>query len=161
MHKILIILMFVLVGFLIKFVLFNTIGGFFTPNVMLLLVVFFNLFWGIRHALVTAVWAGTLEDSFGAGPFGIHLFSLVVAAFATVLLKRTIYQAGSGSSRFILVLIVSAINLFTQYILYLMLGSMDFFQLLRNLFIPEVLLTALSAYVVFRALKKCVSKLYV
>ncbi|MBU1997618.1 MAG: rod shape-determining protein MreD, partial [Candidatus Omnitrophica bacterium] len=99
MKKALIIIVLTFLCFLLEFLIFNIVGRWFMPNLLLLLVIFFNLYLGIRYSIFTAVCAGLLKDSFCASVFGINLVSYVVCAYMVTFLKRYIYHAGSKSSR--------------------------------------------------------------
>ncbi|MDP8211833.1 MAG: rod shape-determining protein MreD [Candidatus Zapsychrus exili] len=161
MRKIIIITGAIFVFFLIEFFLFNFIGRWIVPNFALLLVVFFNLYWGIRYGLFTAVLAGTLQDSFSTNPFGVNLFTLVVCVYATTFLKQYIYHVGSSTARFLLLSIVCIISIIVQCFLHVMLGIVDIRQTFQYVLIPETLTTLIIATYIFERLKKCVLKLYV
>ena len=151
----------VVVAFLIEFLLFHLMGRWATPDLELLLVMFFNMYFGIRYGLLTAVLAGILRDSFSTGILGINVCSFIVAAYMTTILKQYIYHMGSRLSRYILIFIIIAINAVVHYYLYRMLvGPLYPGQVFRFVFLPQALLTLLVAPFVFEQLKKCVSKLF-
>lgn len=161
MRRTLIIIVFVFLFFLIEFFLFNVIGRFSKPNLLLLLVIFFNLCWGIRYSLLTAVFAGILKDSFTIGFFGINLFSFVLCAYATTLLKRYVYHMGFHSSRLFLIFLIIVFDIMIHACLHMMFVEVHLIQVLRYVLIPEVLTTFIVATFTFQQLKKCVLRLSV
>ena len=161
MRKGLIICGFVVVFFLLEFFIYNILGRDFTPNLLLLLVMFFNLYLGIRYSLFTAVAAGFLKDSFSPHVFGINLFAFVLCAYMTTVLKNTVYHMGSSFSRLILISLVCFIYMIVNFILYTMFMPVDFRDALLYVLLPQVLITLLVANPVFGLLKKCVLKLSV
>lgn len=161
MGKIVVITFFVVVVFIIELVLFSLMGRWATPNLALLLVMFFNLYFGIRYGLWTAVCAGFLRDSFGTGVVGINVCSFVIAAYMTTILKQYIYHMGSRLSRHILIFLIITINVIVHYYLYRILaGALYPGQVFQFVFLPEAVLTLFVAPFVFEQLKKCVSRLF-
>lgn len=153
--------LFVIGFFLIEFLLFNFLGAFWTPDLLLLLTIFFNLYAGIRYGIVTALLAGLIKDSFSITPFGLHTFSFLLCAYMTTFLKQYIYHMGSSFSRLILVGIICLMNILIHGILYLMGSSMDFGPAIKALMMPQLLLTLFIADSVFTQFKKCVLRLSV
>lgn len=141
-----------------EFILFNFFGPWFKPNLLILLVIFFNLAYGIRHSLWTAVCAGILTDSFSAAPFGINIFSFVFSAYMTTVLKQYLYHMGSSAPRFLLILLVILVNIVTHHALALMLVRPGGFYGWGYILWSEILLTLLVFHFVFEFLKRCVSK---
>lgn len=161
MRKSIFISLFVFTFFLLEFLLFNLIGKWFVPNLLLLLVIFFDLYFGIRYGILTAVLAGLLKDSFSTSMFGLYLFSFVLCAYLTNIIKRYIYFRGSTQRRLLLVLIISLINFFIQYCLHFVTVVFNVFEVFRFIFLPEVVITLLITPFIFDQLKKCASKLFV
>ncbi len=161
MRKLALIAGFVFGFFLVELLIFNLVGRLFIPNLLLLLIVSFSIFFGIRYGLFTAVLAGVLRDSFSTDHFGLHIFTFILCAFATILLKRYIYHRGSPFSFFLLTFLISLINIVTQFVLGIMLGQIDFYQMIRFVLIPEVVSTIVIANFVFYQLRTCVLKLFV
>ena len=157
-RKFFLILACVLVGFFIELFLFNIVGRLFLPNLLILLVICFNIFLGIRYSLFTAVVAGLLKDSFSISPFGVYLFSFVAAAFITTVLKRYIYHRGSRFSLLLLTLLVLLINGLVHFLIAVMLGQVEAAQVVKFIFVPEILSTVVVANFVFYQLKTCVLK---
>lgn len=162
MGKIVFITLAIAIAFIVEFLLFNVIGRWATPNLELLLVMFFNLYFGIRYGLLTAVMAGVLKDSFSPGAMGINVCSFVIAAYMTTILKQYIYHMGSRLSRYILIFIIITINVIVHYYLYkVLVGPLYPGQVFQFVFLPEVIVTLLVAPVLFEQLKKCVSRFFV
>ena len=161
MRKGLIICGFIVVFYLLEFFIYNIFGRDFTPSLLLLLVMFFNLYLGIRYSLFTAVAAGFLEDSFSPHLFGINLFSFVACAYMTTFLKSIVYHMGSNFSRLILISLVCLIYVVVSFVLYAMFMKVNLREALLYVLLPQVLITLLVANPVFALLKKCVLKLSV
>ncbi|MBF0521458.1 MAG: rod shape-determining protein MreD [Candidatus Omnitrophica bacterium] len=161
MRKILFIVAVIFIAFLVEFLLFNFVGRWIMPNLLLLVVIFFNLLWGIRFSLFTAVIAGLLQDSFSTNPFGVHLFSFVVCAFAATLIKKIIYPGGSRSIRLLLVSLIVIVNFLVQFFLHMVFGVVDVRETMRFIFIPEMLTTLIVTNYCFNQLKICVLKFFV
>ena len=161
MRRILLISFFVFIFFIFEFFLFNFFGRSVMPNLLLILIVFFNLSFGIRYSLLTAFLAGILKDSFSAGPFGMYAASFMSAAFMSTVFKKYVYSRGSHGSWLLLVSLVSLANIFIQWVIQLRLGSnICVYDILRFILLPEVISTMVIAHFIFYPLKKCVLKLY-
>ena len=146
------------VFFLMEFFLFNLLGRWFKPNLLLLLVLFFNFYLGIRYSLITALIAGFLKDSFSLNTFGCHIFSFVLCAFLTTVTKKYLFHTSAQSLRILLAFFMSILNVLVLYILNSMFIPLDFDQVFKFVLIPEVLATTLVANATFWQLKKCVLK---
>ena len=161
MGKVAVITFCVVVAFIIEFLLFHLMGRWATPDLELLLVIFFNMYFGIRYGLLTAVLAGILQDSFSTGVLDINVCSFIVAAYMTTILKQYIYHMGSRLSRYILIFIIIAITTIVHYYLYrILVGELNPSQVFQHIFFPSAVVTLLVAPLVFEQLKKCVSRLF-
>ncbi len=161
MRKILFITIFAFLFFIIEFIVFNMIGRWAMPNLLILIVIFVNLSFGIRYGLFTAVLAGVIKDSFSTSFFGINVFSFVVCAYMTTILKRYFYDKHSRSSRLLLVFSICLINVLVHFVLYTMFGVVDIIQTFQYILIPEIFTTLIVTAYTFRQLKKCVLRLFV
>jgi len=159
MRKIILITLIVFVCFLIEFFLFNLGGRWFMPNLLLLVVIYFNLAFGIRYSIFAAVLAGIFKDSFGVGVFGVHIFSFVLCSYMTTILKKYLHYVASRRSRLLLVLCVTIIHIIGQFCLQLIVGKVNMVAVLTFVAIPEVLTTLLVTSFIFAQLRKCVLKL--
>ncbi len=161
MKKAFIIIVLTFLFFILEFLIFNIAGRWFMPNLLLLLVIFFNLYLGIRYSIFTAVCAGILKDSFCASAFGVNLVSFVVCAYMVTFLKRYIYHSGSKGSRLLLVFCIVLINVIVNYVLLIKFGTVNLFESVKYVLVPETITTLIVATTVFSYLKKCVLRLSV
>lgn len=174
MLRIFVVALFVFVTFLIEGILSDLFGRWFSPNLLIILVIFFTLSRGIRYGLVAALLAGLLKDSFSVKVFGLNIFSFITCAYLTIFIKRYIYQTGSNASRILMVFLISLIYVGIQYMLHVMftcarqgipplsgLASIDFAEMFAYILLPEVLATTLVTVFVFERLKQCALRLFV
>lgn len=144
--------------FLAEFVLFNVFGGWLKPDLLLILVVFFNLYLGIRHGLMTAFIAGFIRDSFSTHIFGLSIVSLLFCAYMTIFIKRYLNYIGSGSSRMMIVFLVSIVNVGIYFLLSSIFYDFSFRQTVLKFWFPEIVLTTLAAGYTFQVLRKCAKR---
>lgn len=147
--------------FLIEFCLFSNFGRWLKPNLLLLLVIYTNLAFGVRFSLVTGLFAGLWKDSFTINVFGMNIIAFILCAYMTTLVKRYLFHMGSGGSR---VLIVFGVTVFYSIILFILnslFSDVHFGQMVIYVLLPEVITTTLLTSVVFRLLRKCVLRLSV
>lgn len=161
MRKALFILFFVFLFFLIEFYLFNTLGAWLTPNMLLLLVVFFTLSLGVRYGIFTAIVAGLLKDSFSIHFLGVHVLAFMACAYTAVLVRRYFFNSMTDLTRLFIVFWVCFINWIFQYMLYMKSHSISLWHATGYVFIPETLATLLAAIFVFNRLRQCALKLSV
>jgi len=154
MRQIISILVLILGAFLIEFFLFKLAGRFFLPNLSLLLIIFLTLYLGIRYSICTALLAGIIKDSFATVLFGTNIFSFVICAYITVILKKYIHYQGSRLSLLFLVMLISFLNVLIHFILYLMMGMIDPAQVLRFVALPEILTTLIVTPFIYYQFKK-------
>lgn len=131
------------------------------PNLLLLGIIYFNLAFGIRYSIFAAVLAGVFKDSFGVGIFGINIFSFVICAYMTTILKRYLHYVASRGSRLLLVFCVTVVHALVHFSLQLMFGTVDVIQFFQFVFVPEILTTLLITSFTFAQLKKCALRLSV
>src|SRR5262245_23603085 len=86
MRRIIFITVLVFLFFMLQFLLFNLVGWWLRPQLLILLIIFFDLYLGVRYGLYTAVLAGLIMDSFAASVFGLNLVSFILDAYMTSLL---------------------------------------------------------------------------
>ena len=156
MRKIFIIIILSLAGLIVEFALFNSFFRWLRPNFSVILIVFFNLYWGSKYGFITAVISGILRDSCGLTNFGLNTLSFVIASLAVSLSKKYFYHIGSEASRVPMVWAVSIVNVFIQYMINLMFNSYDFGVVFVRIMLPEVLITGLAAFYVIREIRKIV-----
>ena len=158
MRRIFFILIAVIIAFILESILAVYVQPWIRPNILLLLVVFFNLFRGIRYSLLTAFIAGFVRDSFTVHAFGIHIFSFVLCAYLTTFLKWYFYRTGSHSFRIAMVFLISCANVYIHGFLMLMFIPFRLGEVFLNVFLPEVICTTAVTPMVFNYLKKCALK---
>ena len=145
---------------LAEFLLSNVFGRLFKPELILLLVIFFDLYSGVRYGFFVAFLGGFLKDSFGTGSFGVVLFSYVLCVYATTLIKKYLfYEIEFGFLRvFITVLVVLFNAIMIAFLVSFLSGQEGRLAVFLNL-LPGVLTTSLLSPFVYKFLKECVSKL--
>ena len=155
------IIFFVFIFFFIEYFIFNDMAPWLKPDLLLLLTMFLTLSLGIRFGLLTAVVCGVLRDSFGLGLFGVHIFSYLISAYMTAILRKHVYIVSVQWFRFVIATIVSLINVFIVTIFTLMRSPIDWGHFWGHVALPEVGMTVLAVSLTFDFLKKCVSKFFV
>ena len=161
MRRTWVISVFVLVFFLIEFFLFNLSGRWFLPNLLLLLIMFVNLYFGVRYSIFAAFLAGFFKDSFSTQLPGFYLLPFLLCAYVTTLLKNWVYHMGSQFSRLILIMLVSITHVFASFMIYAIYSDVSLGDVMKYVFVPQVGTTLLTAQLTFKFLKICVSKFYV
>ena len=154
MKRLLIIVISVYLFFIAEFFLFNVFGRWGKPDLLLLLIVFYNLYLGVRYGLVCAFLAGMLKDSFGPDVFGTYIFLFMMSACLATVLRRNFYQPGSRLSRLVVTFGVILSFVAVEAILKSMNNDIDGWGAFRYVFLPEVITTMLIATVVFLKLRE-------
>ncbi len=145
--------------FLAEFFLFNVFGRWGKPDLLLVLIVFFNLYLGIRYGLVSAFVAGLLRDAFSPEIFGTYIFLFMLCACLATILRRNFYQPGSRLSRLVVTLGVVVAFIATESLLKSMSGDVDGINVFRYIVVPECLTTMVSATFIFNKLKDAAQRL--
>ncbi|MDP2653780.1 MAG: rod shape-determining protein MreD [Candidatus Omnitrophota bacterium] len=161
MRKVFIIIFVVSACFVVESVLSSVGGRWFKPNLEIIAVVFFNLFWGTRYGVISAFAAGLIRDSFAVGLFGLNVFSLLSCAYLTALFKIYLFHIGSMASRVFVACVMALANLLIQYLVMVVFLSVDIGAAMTHVIVPEVLATTVIAAYAFNKIKKCVLKLSV
>ena len=99
MKRIFFISLVCILGFWLQFFLFNLFGPWAAPHFIILCVVFFDLYWGVRYGLYAAFLGGFLLDIFSLDVVGSHILALMACAYVTIFVRRNFYQPGSYLSR--------------------------------------------------------------
>ena len=147
--------------FIIESALFNVLGRWFKPDLLLLLIIFFNLTLGIRYSILAALFAGLWKDSFGIDIFGLNIFTFIACAYLTTFIKRYLDPVGSRSSRILIVCSVTILSVFIRYVLDSIFSEIDFGQMVMFVMLPEAVTTTVAATYTFQQLRKCVLRLSV
>ena len=161
MRRIFLVSGIVILCLVVQLVFARVLGSSFVPNFVLIAVVFFNLYRGLRYSLGAAFLGGFLLDSFSGSPMGFNVFSLVMCAFILGSVKKFIYQPGVAESRLLMVFLTVISNSFLQYFVNVAAGiRINFTVVLWGAMVPEIVLTLVFALYTLERLKKCASKLY-
>jgi len=161
MRRLLAITVLTFLFFCAEFIIFNLIGAWARPQLLVLLVIFFNLYLGIRYGLYAAILAGVITDSFSTGIFGLNIVAFIICAYMTTLLRKYIYFRGSRMSRLILVFCICLIDFIVRVVLNAMSGQIDVFGALTVVLLPTLVMTLLCTSPIFQQLRLCASKLFV
>lgn len=154
-----VITIFVYLAFLIEFVLYNTFGVWGKPELMVLVIIFCNLYWGIRHSLWAAFVAGLLKGAFDIEPFGTYVLIYITAAYLTTIIRKNLYQPGSKFSRLVVALFVLLSIFMMEFVLHLRSMEIRFSEAVIFILIPTLALTMVVATFVFVLLKNIALKL--
>jgi rod shape-determining protein MreD len=161
MQKILFVTACVLIAFAVEFLIANMFGVQLVPEIDLILIVFFNLAFGIRFSIFTAVLAGLLHEGFGGQLFGIYLLPYVISAYLATVLRPYIYQPGSMVARLTLIAAVLSANFTIHLLLTFKAGPLNIPAALRYVYLPQLAVTLLTAAFIFPYMRKCVLKYFV
>lgn len=161
MRKFFLVLAAVYVAFLVEQIAGRYFGRWLTPDLLLLVVIFFNLSRGTRYSLLAAVMAGLLKDSFLPRGFGIYLFAFICDAYLTSSLKVYIYQSGSSMSRVLLAALMVLIHNHILFFLTLMSVSVHYFEMAHYILLPAIVVTTLVTNFTFEKFKQCVLRYFV
>ncbi len=156
-----IIFAFTTAAFVVQSALRDLPVSWFRPNLLLLTVVFFNLFRGIRCSLAAAVCGGMLADAFSVYGYGQHTFALVACAYGTTFLKMAFYHPGSAGSRLLLVGLMGVCQVLLQFLVRQIWVSIPFMDMVRHVLIPEVGSTLAVTPYMMRRLRTCASRFFV
>jgi len=140
-------------GFLLEFLLYNFWGQWGKPELLILVVIFFNLYLGIRFSIIAAVFCGLFKDSLGIAPFGTYVLVYIAGSYATTLVRRYLYEPGSRFSRGVVSFFVVVACFIVQATLTNMSHEVHVYELLVNCLAPQLLTTLIAATYVFAQLK--------
>ncbi len=153
MKRIIIIALLAYLFFILEFILYDLFGPWGQPQLLLLLIVFFGLYAGIRYSIAAALIAGLLKDIVGLELWGTHVFIFLCAAYVTTLVRRNFYQPGSPFSRAAVAFLVLAGSFIVEVLLYLMRHDVHGAELFTNVFFPQLLTTMVAVTFVFNRLR--------
>lgn len=140
-------------AFALEFLLYNFWGQWGKPELLMLAVVFFNLYLGIRFSIIAAVFCGLLKDALSVAPFGTYLVVYMAATYMTTLIRRYLYQPGSRASRALVTFLVIVGCFIIQTVLSNMNRELHLGQLLVYLLLPQLVTTMIVATYVFGQLR--------
>lgn len=130
------------------------------PNLLLILIIFFNLYRGIRHSLLVAFMAGVLKDCFAPHLFGLNIVVFMMCAHLTTFFKIYIYESSSSSTRLLLIFIISVSSVLIGFWTRLIFIPINFWDVFHHLLLPEVFATTAVSLFVFKIFKQCALKLF-
>lgn len=160
MKNIFLITLGVWICFIIEYFFSEWFSPWLQPNLLLILVIFFNLYRGIRHSLLVAFIAGVMKDSFAPHLFGLNIFTFMACAYLTTFLKMYIYESGSSLTRLLLIFLTSLSCVLIGFWTRLIFVPVGFWDMLCHVLLPEVFATTVVSLFVFKVFKKCASKLF-
>jgi rod shape-determining protein MreD len=140
-------------GFALEFLLYNFWGEWGKPELLILVVIFFNLYLGIRFSIIAAVFCGILKDTSGIAPFGTYVLVYIAGAYLTTFVRRYLYQPGSRVSRALVTFFVVIGCFIVQVVLSNMDHEARLSEQLFYLLVPQLLTTMIAATYVFERLK--------
>ena len=161
MRKFLLIACLVVIFFIAEFCLFNLIGRWMVPQMLLLLIVFFDAYWGIRYGLLTAALAGLIKDSFSINIYGENFWAFIVCAYLATVLRKYLYHVNSDSQRIMLVGLLIIANFLLQYLARVFMGLNDLKTGIVYILLPQLVLSLLITNPFFYHLKRCVRRLFI
>ncbi|MDE2222454.1 MAG: rod shape-determining protein MreD [Candidatus Omnitrophica bacterium] len=156
MKRILVIALVSYMAFALEFLLYNfwdPWGRWLKPELLILVVIFFNLYLGIRFSIIAAFFCGLFKDTLGIAPFGTHIVVYLAASYLTTFVRRYIYQPGSRFSRIVVVFFVVLGCFIVQIILSNMNHELRLGGMLSFILLPQLVTTILAATYVFARLK--------
>ena len=99
MKRVAVIALLSYLAYALEFLLYNFWGPWGKPELLILVVIFFNLYLGIRFSIIAAVFCGIFKDASGVAPFGTYVLVYIAGAYVTTFVRRYWYQPGSRFSR--------------------------------------------------------------
>lgn len=140
-------------AFALEFLLYNFWGQWGKPELLILVVIFFNLYLGIRFSIIAAVFCGIFKDASGVAPFGTYILMYIAGAFMTTLVRRYLYEPGSRFSRAVVTFFVVVGCFIVQAVLSNMDHEVHLGELLFYLLVPQLLTTMVAATYVYGQLR--------
>ena len=153
MKRILIIALVSYLAYALEFLLYNFWGQWGKPELLILVVIFFNLYLGVRFGIIAAVFCGIFKDASGVAPFGTYVLVYIAGAYITIFVRRYLYQPGSKFSRAMVSFFVVVGCFIVQAILTNMNHEIRLGELLVASLVPQLLTTMIAATYVFSQLK--------
>jgi len=144
--------------FLFETIICNVFGPWLKPNLLILFIVFVNLYFGVRQGIFASVVAGLLKDSFAVGIFGAHIFAFILSSYLVILIKRYFLHIEALALKFALAFILSLLNVFILYFIQALFTEVNFRDVLWMIAIPEVVTTTAVGPYCLASFKKCALK---
>jgi len=153
MKRIAVIALVSYLAFALEFLLYNFWGQWGKPELLILVVIFFNLYLGIRFSIIAAVFCGIFKDASGVAPFGTYVLVYIAGSYLTTIVRRYLYEPGSRFSRAVVTFFVVIGCFIVQATLSNMNHELRLGELLVYLLVPQLLTTMIAATYVFAQLK--------
>jgi len=163
MKRIVVIALVCYLAFALEFLLYNFWGRWGKPELLILVVIFFNLYLGIRFGIIAAIFCGIFKDASGVAPFGTYVLVYIAGSYVTIFVRRYLYQPGSRVSRVVVTFFVVFGCFCVQSILALMPDTHSYSSNMNHevhlreqllyLLAPQMLTTLIAATYVFAQLK--------
>ena len=141
--------------FFLEAVIVNVLGHWFKPNLLILFIVFVNLYFGVRQGLWAAAIAGLLKDSFAVGLFGAHVFAFILSSYLVILIKRYVFHMEALMLKLSLALSLSVLNILILYLIQVLFTELNFKDVLWVIALPEVVITTAVGPFCLKVFKQC------
>lgn len=156
----LIVTIFILISVIIQVNILPSISLFsIKPDLLLILMIFFNLHFSFKKGLVFGGICGLLKDVLSVGALGVNLFSFIICAFVIRGIKQNFYE-DSFPMRAFVVFLVSLLNSTINCILLNVVSEVNFSILVFVVIILGSFYTTLFSLLVFIPFRRCVLKLF-
>lgn len=160
MRQIFLIPLICYLSLLAEFGIADIVSPLWSPHLLLLVIIFFNLYSGIRFALWAAFCAGVLQDCFSTMYFGSYIFVYMLIAYISTFIRRYWYQRGSLFSKLLMVLLVEWLYIFVMGALHHMVFEEVIWKdVWLSVWFPEWVITTVVAFWFFAQLQK-IAKLF-
>ena len=123
------------------------------PDLMLLVVVSWNLVRGVRDGVVWGIIGGIMLDFVSGAPFGGHTIALFLASFLAGLGGMSVFRFGLALPVVIVLLSTIAYDLFLAAFLSLVGWPIQWLDLIVEVVLPSIVLNLLATPFVFWAIR--------
>jgi len=154
MKRIAVIALVSYLAYALEFLFYNFWGEWGKPEFLILVVIFFNLYLGIRFGIIAALFCGIFKDASGIAPFGTYVLVYIAGCYVTILVRRYLYEPGSRFSRAVVTFFVIIGCFIVQTILTNMNCEIRLNDLLPSTLAPQLFATMIAATYVYAQLKK-------
>lgn len=154
MRQVLTIIAVIYIFFLLEIALYNNFGAWGKPELLILAVVFFTLYLGIRLGIVAALVAGILREGVAIVPLGTYLLVYLSVAYAITYVRRFLYQPGSRFSRIVMAFFATLTAFLVQAIVSSTRRDYVLIELLTDVLSVQLITTCIAATFIFTYLKQ-------
>ncbi len=145
---------------LVEFCLFNLFGRWGDPQLLLLLIIFFNLYSGIRYSLWAAFWAGIMKDCFSTMPFGTNVFAFMACAYLSTMIRRYSYERGSDLSKLWMAFALVTVHNVIMGLLHTMIfDEVRWWDVWMGIWFPQIVTTLIVTLWTFERLQTVAKRL--